>query len=88
MQVELISPERVVFRGEASLVIARTLDGEIGFLTGHAPVLGVLLPGRLRIVGPDGAEYDTAVDSGFVEVCDDRVVVLVDRLEQKGEDHA
>lgn len=81
MHVELICPERVLHTGEASMVIARTPDGEIGFLTGHEPVLGVLLPGRLRIVNADGSEQGATVGSGVVEVCDDRVVVLSDVVE-------
>jgi F-type H+-transporting ATPase subunit epsilon len=81
MLVELVSPERVLYSGEASMVIARILDGEIGFLAGHAPLLGALVPGRLRIVKVDGSEEVAAVHSGFVEVSDNQVIILSDVVE-------
>jgi F-type H+-transporting ATPase subunit epsilon len=84
MQVELVTPERVIYTGEASIVFARTPDGEIGFLPGHAALLGALLPGPLRIVTPDGSEVVAAVRSGFVEVCDDRVTILADAAQLAG----
>jgi F-type H+-transporting ATPase subunit epsilon len=81
MEVELLTPEGVLYAGDASMVIARTLDGEIGLLEGHAPILGVLLPGPLRIVRPGGGEEVAAVESGFVEVRDGRVTILCDAAE-------
>lgn len=81
MQVELVSPERVLYTGEAQMVIARTTDGEIGFLSGHAPFIGLLAPGRLRILLEDGREEVAAVHSGFVEVRNNRVIVLSDVAE-------
>ncbi|HEY0397525.1 MAG TPA: F0F1 ATP synthase subunit epsilon [Acidimicrobiia bacterium] len=78
MDVRLVGPERIMYAGDASMVLARTLDGEIGILPGHAPLLGVLVPGRLRIVKADGSDHRATVRSGFVEVCDNRVVVLAD----------
>lgn len=86
MQVELLTPERALYRGEASMVIARTLEGEIGFLDGHAPVLGELLPGPLRIVKEDGSEEVAAVHSGFIEVRDNRITILADLAELAGQD--
>ena len=81
MQVELVSPERVLFTGEANMVIARTTDGEIGFLPGHAPFIAALAPGRVKIVLADGGEELAAVHSGFVEVRDNRVIILSDVAE-------
>lgn len=81
MQVELLSPERVLYGGEATMVIARTRNGDIAFLPGHEPLLGALLPGPLRIVKPDGSEVAAVVRSGFVEVCDNRVTILSDAVE-------
>jgi F-type H+-transporting ATPase subunit epsilon len=87
MEVKLVGPERIIYAGDASMVLARTLDGEIGILPGHAPLLGVLVPGRLRIVKADGSEHRATVRSGFVEVCDNRVVVLADPApEEKAEE--
>jgi F-type H+-transporting ATPase subunit epsilon len=84
MQVQLVTPEQVLYQGEASMVIARTLDGDLGILPGHAPVLGALRPGRVRVVKPDGSEEVVTVDSGFVEVIDDRVTILADAAQQGG----
>ncbi|HLF40695.1 MAG TPA: ATP synthase F1 subunit epsilon [Acidimicrobiia bacterium] len=81
MQVELVSPERVLYTGEAKMVLARTTDGEIGFLPGHAPFIAALAPGRVRIVTEGGGEEVAAVHSGFVEVRDNRVIILSDVAE-------
>jgi F-type H+-transporting ATPase subunit epsilon len=83
LQVELVSPERILFSGEAEMVIARTEGGgDIAFLTGHAPFVGALGIGPVRIkpVGAAGEEK-AAVHGGFVEVKDDRVTILSDVAE-------
>jgi F-type H+-transporting ATPase subunit epsilon len=85
MQVELVSPERVLYTGEAQMVLARTTDGEIGFLPGHAAFVATLAPGRVRIVKEDGSEELAAVHSGFVEVRDNRVIILSDVAELAGQ---
>jgi F-type H+-transporting ATPase subunit epsilon len=85
MQVELVSPERVLYTGEAEMVLARTTDGEIGFLPNHAPFIATLAPGRVRIVKEDGSEELVAVHSGFVEVRDSRVIILSDVAELAGQ---
>lgn len=79
LHVELVSPESIGFSGEASMVLARTTAGEIAFLPGHVPFVGVLSgkgPVRVRLV--DGRSVTVAVHSGFVEVSNDRVTVLSD----------
>ena len=82
LQVELVSPERILFSGEAEIVIARTVGGgEIAFLTGHAPFLGALDVCSVRIKKTDGEWEAAAVHGGFVEVRDDRVIVLSDLAE-------
>lgn len=81
MQVELVSPERILFSGEASAVTARAAGGDITFLTGHAPFIGVLSVGAVTIALTDGATMRVAVHGGFVEVMDDRVTVLSDVAE-------
>jgi F-type H+-transporting ATPase subunit epsilon len=86
MQVELVSPERVVFSGEATQVITRTLGGgEIAFLPGHAPFLGALTECHTRITLADGSQLDVAVHGGFVQVADNKVSILSD-LAELGED--
>ena len=81
MHVELVSPERILYSGEAEMVVCRTVDGgEIAFLSGHAPFLGALGEGMVRIKTSSGMEV-VAVHGGFVEVRDNRVTVLSDVAE-------
>ena len=82
MYVELVTPEGQIWSGDAQRVIAKTLDGDIGVLTGHAPVLGILaegslvriLPGESDVAG--ATELRAAVDGGFLAVADNRVSIL------------
>jgi F-type H+-transporting ATPase subunit epsilon len=84
LHVELVSPERILWTGEAEMVIARTLEGgEIAFLTGHAPFVGALDIGRVLIREEGGADQLLAVHGGFVEVSHDRVTILSDVAELK-----
>jgi len=81
LQVELVSPERILYSGEAEMVVCRTVaGGEVAFLTGHAPFLGALETGLVR-VKTSGGEEVAAVHGGFVEVRDNRVIVLSDVAE-------
>ena len=81
MQVELVSPEKVLFSGEAKMVITRTLDGEIAFLPGHAPFLGALANNHTRITLADDTVLDVAVLGGFVQVSGNTVSILSDVAE-------
>ena len=81
LHVELVSPERILFTGEAEMVIARTTDGDIAFLTGHAPFIGALGIGPVTIRTTGGDEERAAVHGGFVEVSNDRVTILSDVAE-------
>jgi F-type H+-transporting ATPase subunit epsilon len=82
LRVELVSPERVLFSGEAKQVITRTLDGgEIAFLPGHIAFLGALTECHTRIYLSDGKVHDVAVHGGFVEVAPDHVTILSDSAE-------
>lgn len=82
MQVELVSPERVLFSGEATQVITRILgSGEIAFLPGHAPYLGALVENHTRIWLVDGTVLDVAVHGGFVQVSGNTVSILSDVAE-------
>jgi len=81
MQVELVSPERILYSGEADMVIARTVGGgEIAFLTGHAPFVGALDIATVTIRSSGGDET-VAVHGGFVEVSHDTVTILSDVAE-------
>ena len=82
MQVELVSPERILFSGEADMVIVRTVGGgDVAFLAGHAPFLGALAIHSARIKRPDGTEETAAVHGGFVHVRDNKVIILSDVAE-------
>ena len=82
LQVELVSPERILYSGEAEMVICRTTGGgDIAFLTGHAPFIGALAVWPVRIKPTEGEEEVAAVHGGFVEVRDDRVILLSDVAE-------
>lgn len=82
MRVELVSPERVLFTGEATQVITRTLGGgEVAFLPGHAPFLAALVENHTRIYLSDGTIQHVAVHGGFVEVSNNTVNLLSDVAE-------
>ncbi len=82
LHVEVVSPERILYSGEADMVIARTVSGgEIAFLTGHAPFVGELAVSKVRVRPEGGAEELIAVHGGFVEVTGDRVTILSDVAE-------
>jgi F-type H+-transporting ATPase subunit epsilon len=81
LQVELVSPERILFSGEASMVVCRTAGGEIAFMTGHAPFLGALGIAVVRVHQEGGDVLKAAVHEGFVEVKDNRVIILSDVAE-------
>jgi F-type H+-transporting ATPase subunit epsilon len=76
MDVAVVDPEKELWSGEARFVVARSADGEIGILPGHAPFLGVLNFARLKVEAEDGAVMIFAVHGGFIEVKDNRVSVL------------
>lgn len=82
LEVQVVSPERVLWTGEADRVITRVTDGgDIAFLTGHTPFMGALGPGVTEILQADGQVVRVAVHGGFVEVSADRVKVLSDAAE-------
>jgi F-type H+-transporting ATPase subunit epsilon len=85
LQVELVSPERILWSGEAEMVVARTSEGDIAFLTGHSPFIGALGIGAVSIRATDGTEERAAVHGGFVEVSEDRVTILSDVAELAGD---
>ncbi|GAA3545938.1 ATP synthase epsilon chain [Aeromicrobium flavum] len=76
LQIELVAADRVVWSGEAREVIARTAEGDIGVLTGHAPLLSLLVPGVVEIFPVDGDTVRAAVSEGFISVAADRVSIL------------
>lgn len=77
LHVRVVVPEGEIWAGTADRVIAKTLDGDIGILTGHTPVLGILATGSLvRILPEAGSWVQAAVAGGFLSVADDKVSIL------------
>ncbi len=87
-RVELVKPEGEIWSGRAEMVIARTLDGEIGILTNHAPVIGILAEGstvQIRPENPSDPDLFAAVTGGFLSMSDNQMSILA-RQGQLGKD--
>ena len=82
LQVELVAPDRILYSDEAEMVICRTPAGEIAFMAGHVPFLGALGVGVVRIHKGGSDVEKIAVHEGFVEVKEDRVIILSDVAER------
>lgn len=76
LQVSLVSAEAEVWTGEAKLVVTTTTEGQIGFMTGHEPVLGILGAGPVRITQLDDTVVEATAADGFVSVENDRVTIV------------
>ena len=82
LQVELVAVERMIWSGEATMVIARTTEGELGVLPGHAPLLGELAPGGVVRIRPEsGEELIVAAHGGFLSVTEKGVSILAETAE-------
>ena len=78
IRVEVVSPEQVLYSGEATMVITRTLDGgEVAFQNGHQAFLGALVENHTRIFQTDGTVQDIAIHRGFVEVHGNPTIVSI-----------
>lgn len=80
LHVELVAADRTVWSGEASLVVARTTEGELGVLPGHTPILGALVQGEVRISPTSGSAVTATIDGGFLSVEHDRVLVVAESV--------
>jgi F-type H+-transporting ATPase subunit epsilon len=76
LTVSVISPEKVLFEGQASGLVAPGHDGQLGILPGHAPLMTVLGRGELRLDGASGARFQ--VQGGFLQVVDNVVRVVTE----------
>jgi F-type H+-transporting ATPase subunit epsilon len=82
LKVSVISPEAVLFEGEADSVVAPAYDGEVGILTGHAPLMALLGDGELRLGGGTGRRFK--VSGGFMQVLDNHVRVVTEKATAAG----
>ena len=76
LNVAVVSPTQKVWSGEASFISARTTEGDLGLLPGHAPLFGVLVDGAVSIKSTDGTTQEFNVHGGFLSVSNDRVPIL------------
>ncbi|MEC5184834.1 F0F1 ATP synthase subunit epsilon [Cryobacterium adonitolivorans] len=79
LTVTLVSADQQVWSGEASMVVARTVEGEIGILVGHEPLLAILSSGEVRITLLDGTKVVAEADDGFLSVDNDIISVVARR---------
>jgi F-type H+-transporting ATPase subunit epsilon len=78
LQVRVVSPDRVVFEGEASALVAPAWDGQVGILPGHAPMLALLGAGELSVDRPGGGSDSFHVAGGVLKVERDVVTLLTE----------
>jgi F-type H+-transporting ATPase subunit epsilon len=81
LQVELVAADRLVWSGEATLVIARTTEGDVGILPNHAPMLSLMVDGIVDITTSNNETWIAAVDAGFLSVANNRISVLSEHAE-------
>ena len=80
LNVELVSPTERVWSGKASFVSARTVEGDLGILSDHAPLFRVLVDGAVSIKGIDGSTTEFTVSGGFLSVSNNRVSILTETV--------
>jgi F-type H+-transporting ATPase subunit epsilon len=78
---EVVTPERIVYRNEVEMVVAPALDGEIGILPLHAPLVTLLKPGEIRLRRGENEVEWIATSGGYLQVHEDKVIILADRAE-------
>lgn len=76
LTVTVVSATAEVWLGEATMVVARTTEGEIGILAGHEPTLGVLAAGEVRITTTDGQRVTAQAEDGFLSVDNNQVTIV------------
>jgi F-type H+-transporting ATPase subunit epsilon len=81
LRVELVAADKAVWTGEAKMVIAKTVEGEIGLLAGHEPMLAILSSGEVRITLVDGDKLIASAEDGFLAVEHDVVTIVARHAE-------
>lgn len=84
LKLDIVTAERVVYSDEADVVVAPGIDGQLGILPHHAPLMTTLQPGELRVRKGE-EEFSLAISGGFLEVRPDRVIILADAAERAEE---
>ncbi|MCH7901009.1 MAG: F0F1 ATP synthase subunit epsilon [Acidobacteria bacterium] len=86
-QVDVVSPEATVWSGRATIVIARTPEGELGIMADHEPLMATCATGPIEIEAESGERTTIGVHGGFLQVLDNQVTLITDRAEV-AESHA
>lgn len=76
LKVSLVSADAEIWSGEATIVIAKTVEGEIGFMTGHEPVLAILAEGQVRITETSGSKIVANAQDGFLSMEGDDLTIV------------
>lgn len=82
LAVDVVTSDRNVWSGQSTMVVAPAIDGEVGILPGHSPILAVLGAGRLRIKPMEGETWEATLSGGFLSVDEDVVLVVADSVTQ------
>jgi F-type H+-transporting ATPase subunit epsilon len=85
LHVELVAADRLVWSGEATMVIARTTEGDVGILPHHAPMLSLMVDGVVDVQTAEGETWVAAVDAGFLSVANNRISILSEHAEMSHE---
>ena len=81
LTVSVVAADHEVWSGEASMVVARTVEGQIGILAGHEPLLAMLAAGEIRVTLVGGSTVTAQADEGFLSVENDTVTVVARQAE-------
>ncbi|MFC5929067.1 F0F1 ATP synthase subunit epsilon [Cryobacterium melibiosiphilum] len=81
LTVSVVSADHEVWSGEATMVVARTVEGEIGILSGHEPMLAILAAGEVRMTLPDGSKVQAEAADGFLSVDNNTVTIVARKAE-------
>jgi len=79
LNVSVVSADREVWSGEASLVVAKTIEGEIGIMPGHQPMLAILSAGAVRVTAVDGEKITVDAEDGFLSVDSNAIQIVAGR---------
>ena len=85
LDVEIVTAEKTIFSGQASLILVPGIEGELGILSSHAPIITELYPGEVLIRNEQEEELSLVLSGGFVEVFNNKVTILADAAERTNE---
>jgi F-type H+-transporting ATPase subunit epsilon len=81
LRVDIVAPDRVLWKGEATYVSAPAVEGSIGLLPGHVPILSVLCAGVVKVVLPDGKDHHVDITGGFLSFDHDMITIVAETVD-------